>query len=192
MHSAEAEAREIPLSEPAAGMQLAGARDAAEAAYTGLRRFMTPAEAAQLDRHWNVLLAGLSHLPALIRLNALLEFTDDMHRQIVERERAVLEAERARNAVEAERHRHMLDGVRIGTPYVAERDFTLPVDGVTISCRKGVVISDHILVAKLLALGAPVSIVTEDDSDPVCQCHACFHTFRRSEGTVRPTGRAAA
>jgi hypothetical protein len=187
----QAEAHEFPpMTDRAAGERLEGARSRALAAYTKLRQFLPPADAPRLDSWWQTLLAGMSGRPALIRLNSLLAFADEMDRQIVGRERGAIEAEQARHAVEAERHKHALDGVVIGAPYAADRDFTQFIDGVTLSCRKGAVLRDHILIAKLIAAGAPVSIAA-DDGDPVVACQKCGHEFRRSEGTIRPTGRAA-
>jgi hypothetical protein len=177
-----------PITDAIAGTRLDGARQRAEAAYVGLRRFLNAADAKALDMRWMSLLAGLTAFPALTRLNALTDFREDMHRQIAEREAQVLESTIAANAVAAERHSHSLDGVAIGAPYVADRDFTQFIDGITLSCRKGTVLKDHVLIAKLLALGAPLALAV-DDGDPVVACKACGHEYRRSEGSVR--GRAA-
>jgi hypothetical protein len=155
-----------------AAQALPATRFHAESAFLAARR-RGDISLPEIDGRWRQV-EMVRGQPAAAQMCALVGFEKWLGAETERLDRERREAAAGAAAAAAERHAHALDG--IADVYACKTSFMRMVDGTMLSFKDGAILRDRNLVAKLIAAGAPLDPVDEDE---LLTCASCGHEFRR-------------
>jgi hypothetical protein len=179
------QAAPMPMSEREAAERFPGTRERVERIYTGLR---TRANTLTLDAQWRNLMVGLGGEPITTRLRMLESFETTLIQLRDKLDAQVAENAASQKRAAAERHAAR-DSTVTAEAYIVTKNFTTFVNGVTMSFRAGVLISDRNLLIGLLANNAPLVGV---DPDHILTCPYCRGNFEDDKRKERENNDAVA